>query len=267
MVVAPERLPDLRIYVIGPARDDRLLGFDGYGRDRGFYGALLARAGRGPEVEVDAETAQPFDIRQRWTSEWRRENPLVRDLIESYENPADDWRRIDHDWLFYAAEIADRLHANMNNLSLSLAFELAGSREVLLFPGDASLADWRTLEWSSNVGATTAVTAQDLLARTVFYKVADHGSLNANPVAAVEAMTRPDLVAAITADPAFTSAIGVDMPAAALHARLTEKTQGRLLLPHIDKRTSEAMRGSSADRNFLDRTNVTPLYVDFIIPW
>lgn len=267
MLVAPVRLSDVRVYVLGPARDDSLLGFDGYGRDRGFYGALLARAGNGPQAEAEVEATQPFDIRQRWTAEWRRENPLVRHLIEGYEGAGEDWRRIDNDWLFYAAEIADRLHVTVNNLSLSLAFECVGSRDVLLFPGDAQLANWRTLEWKSDEGGTaTRVTAQELLARTVFYKAANHGSLNANEVAGVEAMTRPDLVAAITADTAFASAHGLEMPAAAVKARLLQKTQGRLLLPQSDKLTPATERSVQSDRRFVARTHVTALYVDFIIP-
>jgi hypothetical protein len=45
-----------------------------------------------------------------------------------------------------------------------------------------------------------------------------------------------------------------------------EKTQGRLLVPQSDKLTPTTERRVQPDRRFADRTNVTTLYVDFIIP-
>ena len=60
-----------------------------------------------------------------------------------------------------------------------LAFELSKSGEVLLFVGDALAGNW----WSWCEGEFdddgTKVTAQDLLGRTVLYKVGRHGSDNA----------------------------------------------------------------------------------------
>jgi hypothetical protein len=265
MDIAPAQIPDVRVYVLGPARGDSLLGLDGYAGDRGFYGALLTRASDAPEARAEMESTMPFDLRQGWRAEWGRPNPLVRHMLDRYEDVEQEWRRIDDDWLLYAVEISERLHKTVNNLSLAFALECVSSGDVLLFPGDAPFAGWRGAEWKPSDGGATVVTAQDLLARTVFYKASDHGSLDANEVAGVEAMTRPDLVAAISADAASARGLGFDLPAPAVQARLTEKTQGRLLLPGSDERPPVAAR-SSSDRSFLERTAVTPLYADFSIP-
>jgi hypothetical protein len=247
MQVALAHLPDVHVHILGPARDQSLLGFGEYGRDRGFYGALLAHDDTARNADAEVEMTQPFDARQRWTAEWKRENPLVRHMIESYEDGELSWRRIDDDWLFYATEVAGRLHVGANTLSLALAFELSGSGEVLLFPGDAS------------------VSAQDLLPRTVFYKVPNHGSETTVDPAVVEAMTHGDLVAAITADVNVARSLGLEMPSVSVQARLTEKTRGRLLIPQADKLTSIATQASN--QSFLERTSVTELYVDYTIPW
>ena len=52
---------------------------------------------------------------------------------------------------------------------------------MLLFPADAQIGNW--LSWQSLPPGTAAddawITADDLLARTVLYKVGHHGSHNA----------------------------------------------------------------------------------------
>ena len=96
------------------------------------------------------------------------------------ENLTDQsWRRIDADWLAIAADLAMQLDRGVNNTSLVLAFEFIGSGRVVLFPADAQVGNW--LSWQSvkwPVGANE-VKATDLMARTVYLKVAHHGSHNA----------------------------------------------------------------------------------------
>jgi hypothetical protein len=59
----------------------------------------------------------------------------------------------------------------MNNTSVILAFNVKG--HVLLFPGDAQIENWRY--------ALSKKSARAWLAKTRFYKVGHHGSLNATP--------------------------------------------------------------------------------------
>jgi len=80
--------------------------------------------------------------------------------------------------------LALQLDSATNNTSLVLAFEFIDSGDVMLFVGDAQAGNWRSwdtlsLEVKDADGNTQKVTAADLLARTIFYKVGHHGSHNA----------------------------------------------------------------------------------------
>lgn len=113
------------------------------------------------------------------------------------------WRRIDHDYLMMAADLALQLDNYTNNTSLVLAFEFVDSGRVMLFPADAQIGNWlswQALKWRVDgcSGGPTEVTAADLLSRTVYLKVAHHGSHNASPKQkGLELMTSPDLAAFI----------------------------------------------------------------------
>lgn len=108
----------------------------------------------------------------------------LRDVL-----PGADWRRIDTDWLHSAEQFALALNRGVNNTSLVLAFELTKSGKVLLFVGDAQRGNWISWtagEWKDDdkkVGVKRdgdkKITARDLMARTVLYKVGHHGSHNA----------------------------------------------------------------------------------------
>ena len=118
-------------------------------------------------------------------------NPLFRE----YFDKSAGWRKIDDDWAAPTDAFALQLDSKTNNTSLAFALEVGppGAGKVLLFPGDAQIGNWlswfgpvkvqgekdpvgQTLTWKA--GGTT-VTAEDLLKRTVLYKVGHHGSHNA----------------------------------------------------------------------------------------
>jgi beta-lactamase superfamily II metal-dependent hydrolase len=106
--------------------------------------------------------------------------PNVSDA-ERQVRPGESWRRIDHDWLYSAEQLALALNRGVNNTSLVLAFELSKSKKVLLFVADAQRGNWISWtagEWKDDDG-DKKITARDLLARTVLYKVGHHGSHNA----------------------------------------------------------------------------------------
>jgi hypothetical protein len=107
-------------------------------------------------------------------------------------------RRIDNDWLGASADLAIQLDKRTNNSSLVLAFEFVDTKRVMLFVGDAQVGNWlswKEVKWT--MGDTT-VSAHDLLARTVFYKVGHHGSHNATlKQNGLELMTNPHLSAFI----------------------------------------------------------------------
>ena len=201
----------VKIYVLGPPRDEKLLGLmesasDMYGL--GVIGSPMARAlamGFGVSdlsAEREADPDTPFDpeIGVNLTEALALANnpshkperdavALLRDYYVGRDvapksaarardgDPAvsgRDWRRIDSDWLGVSADLAMQLDQRTNNTSLVLAFELVGSRRVLLFAADAQVGNW--LSWQDVNWADT--NGPDLLARTVYYKVGHHGSSN-----------------------------------------------------------------------------------------
>ena len=102
-------------------------------------------------------------------------------LTNSYFDPRQDWRRIDGDWLQSAEQLALDLVGDTNNTSLVLAFEWGppGEGRVLLFPGDAQVGNWLSWRDQEYHADGQTMTADDLLRRTVLYKVGHHGSHNA----------------------------------------------------------------------------------------
>jgi beta-lactamase superfamily II metal-dependent hydrolase len=145
---------------------------------------------------------------------------------------AQGWRRIDTEWTGSVAELALRMDKFTNNTSLVLAIELVASGRVLLFPGDAQFGNWSS--WDSvKFEGHPDVTAEDLLRRTVLYKVGHHGSHNATlKLRGLDRMTNPDLIAMIPVDEAFAHRQpggGWKMPYPALYQDLKVRTQGRIL--------------------------------------
>src|SRR5262245_29768461 len=98
-------------------------------------------------------------------------------------------------------DLALKIDGDVNNTSLALALELA-DKKVLLFPGDAQVGNW--LSWGDQTypaddtrdGARLRI--DELLSRTIFYKVGHHASHNATlRDRGLELMTDPDLCAMI----------------------------------------------------------------------
>jgi beta-lactamase superfamily II metal-dependent hydrolase len=186
--------------------------------------AINVRAG-----EVSREEQQ-YPFGERTKQQAKHASSALRAMMKRYAQRGESWRRIDNDWLSQASTLALYLDSLTNNSSLALAIELVDSGKVLLFAGDAQIGNW--LSWEEITWDDAKISADDLLARTVFYKVGHHASHNATLVAALEKMNRPDLVAFIPVnkqDPNITKLNGWKMPASNLFKRLTEKTNNRVL--------------------------------------
>jgi hypothetical protein len=203
----------VRVFALGPPRVATLLAdmdpkgseaFPGHGlRARSSFFAA-AEAAEGADDSADpvavAAAVQPFARRFSLTFDQafihKDHGSFFRSYYGSDNHPpvqagdvqgeSPDWRRIDKDWLYSAEDFALYLNKGINNTSLVLAFELTTSGRVLLFAADAQRGNWKS--WNSasfedekkpkdDPGRT--ITAKDLLARTVLYKVGHHGSHNA----------------------------------------------------------------------------------------
>jgi hypothetical protein len=237
----PLSLPDVegvRIYVLGPPRDlKRLRKSDpstrnsevyelagAEGAELGFFAALDGTAGSGD--------GQPFEGWFRVSEADARGRPF---FTKHYGFEGEDWRRIEHDWLDAAGRLALQLDSDTNNTSLVLAIELTASGRVLLFPGDAQVGNWLSwhegIEWKvDDGGRQRTVTATDLLARTVLYKVGHHGSHNATlREKGLEMMTSDTLAAMIPVNRDSAKKMKWDMPFPSLFTRLDQRCRGRIL--------------------------------------
>ncbi|PTY01838.1 hypothetical protein DB346_10990 [Verrucomicrobia bacterium LW23] len=117
--------------------------------------------------------------------------PEIADFFDhSYYQTENAWRKIDDDWLAGIEHLSLKLDEDTNNTSLVLAFELTATSNVLLFVGDMQVGGWRSLEnvhfpipvppeTPPSAQTPPPLSAHDLLARTVFYKVGHHASHNA----------------------------------------------------------------------------------------
>lgn len=131
------------------------------------------------EHQGASEKNPPLDAVQKFYAEhYLDQGPQGGDS----DQPVDtSWRRIDADWLDAAERLALNLDSDTNNTSLVLAFELGpvGSGHVLLFPGDAQVGNWLSWRDQRYRAGGKSVTADDLMSRTILYKVGHHASHNA----------------------------------------------------------------------------------------
>jgi beta-lactamase superfamily II metal-dependent hydrolase len=270
--IALADVPGVRFWVLGPPRDERLIKKanpnkgDAYGLDAspgGRQAYMLAALGAGEPIE------DPFDEHHSIPITRAEQLPFfARHYFNGAEN---DWRRIDATWLEPAETMALQLDAATNNTSLVLAVEIVATGEVLLFPGDAqagSWMSWQSLAWEHQ---GRSVTAKDLLARTVFYKVGHHGSHNATlKDLGLELMTSDALTAMIPVDHAVAvKKRWTKMPLPDLVGRLKDKANGRVL--RADDNTAKpadlaALRPDNVSpgqwKAFTSRVDVTDLYYE-----
>lgn len=251
----PRKIPGVsgaKVYVLGPPRDLDLIKKDsqknalymegtGAGQRLAFLSAVMSKpSAAGRPRHRDAELERRCTPFERNYQRSLGNQKVSRFLDRTYNDSGQAWRRIDSAWLEQAGDLALHLESHRNNTSFALAIELDRTQDVLLFPGDAQYGNWlswQDLQWGEG---DDKVTGQDLLKRTVLYKVGHHGSHNATlKKEGLEQMTDPDLAAMIPVDRAFAATQGDkdangkpkgwEMPYKKLYERLEQKTKGRIL--------------------------------------
>jgi glyoxylase-like metal-dependent hydrolase (beta-lactamase superfamily II) len=235
----------VRIHVLGPPRienvekkDDPLFKKDpsaGESYDPALASTSLQAARFLDALKAGTNKASSEEEQYPFNQEYKRRRAGGRTPLSNiqryYNRREDSWRNIDDDWLQQAGELALWIDDFTNNSSLVLAIELVESGKVLLFAADAQTGNWRS--WDQVKWQNPAVKTDDLLARTVFYKVGHHASHNATRVQTFEKVNHPNLVAFIPVhkqDPNITKTTNPwKMPATNLFKRLKEKTKFRVL--------------------------------------
>jgi hypothetical protein len=218
-------VPDARVYVLGPPEDAALIkrynptasGAEVYPKamaaaiESAFFaafGVVPTRPDLVPESEEVQEAQKlcfPFDEEYQVKADAAQDDAFFRTYYYD-KGQSPPWRQIEADWLETAGEFALQLDSATNNTSLAFALEIGppGAGKVLIFPGDAQVGNWESWFGKVKVGkqdlgkdmawkvADKVVTAEDLLRRTVLYKVGHHGSHNGTLKAkGLEMMGRP----------------------------------------------------------------------------
>ncbi len=192
------------------------------------FAAAIMGAAAGTKTEI--ENILPFE------SDYEAGNPLTKGIYDE-----EDWRKIDYDWLFSAGSLALRINSLTNNLSLALAIEFDGSKKVMLFPGDAEFGSWESwhkIPWQGVKPEKEGIHfTQDLLRRTVFYKIAHHMSHHGTAQRlGLEMMEDKDLAAMATLDYDNISTTWKNtMPNRGMLAELLKRTKGRLMILNESK--------------------------------
>ena len=289
--LALENVDGVRVYVFGPPEDLKQLkmidptkkGKETYGlmpteAEQAFYAAISQAEVVSPYSQVQ-DLSFPFDSFYQVLPD-EAQNPARDDFFRQHygfgPDDADEWRRIDNDWLNVTSNLALNLDSDTNNTSLVLAFELGepGQGKVLLFAADAQVGNWLSwegLSWkiSSSGNAEVNVTAPDLMARTVLYKVGHHGSHNATlRTDGLELMVRDDLAAMIPVDHTMAIKKGWNMPFPDLYDRLEQKTRGRVMRidTGLPTRQDAATLTDAEWQSFTQAASQTDLYIEFQIP-
>lgn len=224
----------VRVFVLGPPVNEALL----HQQDPSADKHEVYKLAFGGATTVDDLTASPGLLQESVSA-----NPLACpfDAVHSqplalsdkwrgaaYNDPALAWRQIGDAWLGSAEALAIKFDSFVNNTSLVLAFELEPGGDVMLFAADAQVGNWlswaQIADWPAEIAAEfDGKVVETLLARTVFYKVGHHGSINATARdAGLELMTaRDELTAFIPVVETFARTEKKwDMPHGPLLARL-----------------------------------------------
>lgn len=273
----PDQLPGVRIYVLGPPKDERLnkdspsagakkevyFGINNANM-MGFVKGLKKSAG----IDMGFDDGSPFMNVEQTNEKDAKSNTFYKN---TYFNSNEKWRTIEDDWLDMAGALALQMDSDTNNTSLVLAIELIDSGKVLLFPGDAQVGNW--LSWHDHIWEVTKgtrkekVTAKDLLEKTVFYKAGHHASHNATlKEQGLELMTDEELVVFIPEKEEQYNGI----PFTPLISRLNEQAKGRVLFsadsnfPPDETLNTKPEGITKKDwKQFTDNVEVTDTFIEY----
>jgi hypothetical protein len=272
---------DIRIYILGPSEDYNTFTqvnptkedtYRSVGSGFAMTDSFFAAVAEGSDL-FDPELFQPFENHLRIDAEKEaHKNEFFKAHYGFGRSDKNRWRRIDDDWLAMAGSLALNLDSYTNNTCLAFAIEFISSKKVLLFPGDAQFSNWlswQKLTWKvpDKDGVKQEVKTEDLLNRTVFYKVGHHGSHNATlKKHGLEMMTSPDLMAMIPVDRVKAKSkvtknntSGWEMPEKNLFQRLQDRTRGRVIL--ADESEDTALKARCQDRKFLSQVKFLGSFV------
>jgi beta-lactamase superfamily II metal-dependent hydrolase len=288
----------IKAYILGPPESADLIADEDPHEGEGFpLGNPFSLAGAARRTADERERDSPFrrhfyvPLDSAFTRTTQRKTPFFverygvgraeNEDVDGLEVPAAaSWRRIDDEWLYSAETLALTLNTGVNNTSLVVAFELPRSRKILFFAGDAQRGNWTSWKDVTFKDGTETVTAKELLARTVLYKVGHHGSHNATLSGTADDAEHPNLAwmgqgsaaseftAMITAvtkwaltknDPPWVH------PLPSIRRALINKAQGRVFQTDENEPMQPEGVSDGEWKKFTDRSVFDPLYFDWTV--
>ena len=151
-----------------------------------------------------------------------------------YDNPQEAWRKIDTEWLYSVGTLAIRLNSHINNTSVVLALEAKDSGDALLLAGDAEFGSWQSwfkIDHWNEKGKAKKHFVEDLLNRTIFYKISHHLSFNGTSLEGLKHLVNQDLAAMATLDRTrINSRWKSTMPNPYLLKELIQRCKGKLFI-------------------------------------
>jgi beta-lactamase superfamily II metal-dependent hydrolase len=231
----------IKFHILGPPYDEDLGGIKNKMQEDEMYSlqkhlAFTNRQSFFNAVESSSPAAGKFS-KSPFNEKYQMNAAEEKAFFKFYHSKDISWRQIEEDWLETAEQLAIAVNTYTNNTSLAMAIEFEGSGKVLLFPADAQSGNW--ISWH-NEEVTKALkknggkTADELLKKTVLYKVGHHGSHNGT--ASKSGLDRMGNNTALVAmmplvQDKVPSQWGgkKNFPAKALYTELIKKTNGAIL--------------------------------------
>lgn len=293
-VLAVPGAKSARAFALGPPRDvDKIddldpVGDETFGDDHALGAGAGGGAGGSPKAPpFSRRHVVPLDqaftdakFGKFFSDHYGPENITIAEADDGKAVPTNaGWRRMTADDAADAGALALAMNNATNNASLVLAFELSKGGKVLLFAGDAQAGNWRSWSEDDFDDGGVKVTAENLLARTVLYKVGHHGSHNAtmkgkagSHAASLAVMAQgkhaAEFVAMITAVEAWAHQKPKpdwNHPFPAIKRALVKKAGGRVLQTDSSVPDGPAGDGASGWQDFLDRVTEEPHYFELRI--
>ncbi len=228
-----EGLTGVKFFIFGPPKSYDSINVESGGSGESYdHNKILKENNSFANALLASDNPDEFSNNSPFDSKYILQNS---ECMEYYNSEKFEWRKIDHEWLNSAGELALRMNSLTNNLSLAFAIEFEESRRVMLFPGDAeygSWASWHQINWAEEGVNKNIHLTEDLLNRTVFYKVAHHLSHNGTAQRlGLEMMTNKELAAMATLDyDVISSTWKTTMPNKAILKELVHRTKGKLMI-------------------------------------
>ena len=156
--------------------------------------------------------------------------------------------------------IAQQTDNTLNNQSLVTLFQFAGKK--LLFAGDAQWGNWQNFLFGGAFGtpghSTLCADAGAILGSIDFYKVGHHGSTNATPIDALEAMKAGVAAMCSTAEHAYNQ-----VPRGPLLEALKTKSGGKLA--RSDQVAVDGVPATGDPLNAAFSTPTHKLFIDYLL--